>query len=391
MTRTGNRYSELADRDWLVDHYGGQTIQEIAVDLGCTPSAVFLALQRQGIETHGRKTKRYKDRPCAGCGTVFSPTGPRSRHCENCGRSQPAAPKNPQLRDTDWLLDQYVGQRKSTNRIAEEIGTSSGNVWWYLKQAGVSLRGTHDEPVYVRQECEICDAPYEPTGPASRFCEPCAQWRREQREQSRLAPEPACDQCGEPTTRGECSWCGRKPERPTLVVKRCTVCKVDQPVDEFGVDSSRGDGLDATCCSCRTIQRRQRDPAALRQQGRDYYANNKDKWQAYSQARRDDPEKHQADLIRLRRNSRQFRLKQMGWDTDLYERLVAEQGNKCAMCEFEPKPGFHLAIDHDHETGEPRQLLCRPCNLVIGNANDSIEVLWAGIEYLSRHVKGTLS
>lgn len=41
---------------------------------------------------------------------------------------------------------------------------------------------------------------------------------------------------------------------------------------------------------------------------------------------------------------------------------------------------FH--IDHDHDTGVVRGLLCNLCNLLLGHARDQQDVLRAAIEYL---------
>ena len=47
--------------------------------------------------------------------------------------------------------------------------------------------------------------------------------------------------------------------------------------------------------------------------------------------------------------------------------LYAAQGGKCALC-LSPVPfdGRGRAIDHDHETGKVRGILCQPCNQALG-------------------------
>jgi len=49
-----------------------------------------------------------------------------------------------------------------------------------------------------------------------------------------------------------------------------------------------------------------------------------------------------------------------------YEALLDKQGGVCAICGNGCKTGQRLAVDHCHETGRVRGLLCKSCNLHIG-------------------------
>lgn len=65
-----------------------------------------------------------------------------------------------------------------------------------------------------------------------------------------------------------------------------------------------------------------------------------------------------------------------------FDAKLSAQDGKCPIClAVLDKPQF----DHDHKTGKNRDLLCRFCNLVLGNAHDSIQVLKNAVEYLLRH------
>lgn len=44
-----------------------------------------------------------------------------------------------------------------------------------------------------------------------------------------------------------------------------------------------------------------------------------------------------------------------------------------------------LCVDHNHTTGDVRGLLCRRCNMVIGNVEESKELLTTLIDYLEVH------
>lgn len=45
-----------------------------------------------------------------------------------------------------------------------------------------------------------------------------------------------------------------------------------------------------------------------------------------------------------------------------------------------------LCVDHCHETGEVRGLLCSKCNTAIGMFQEDINVMYRAIEYLSKGV-----
>ena len=73
-----------------------------------------------------------------------------------------------------------------------------------------------------------------------------------------------------------------------------------------------------------------------------------------------------------------------------YERMSAEQNGRCAICEineFSNKRNKMLCVDHDHITGQVRQLLCDSCNILIGNANEDENILHKAIQYIRKHKK----
>ena len=84
---------------------------------------------------------------------------------------------------------------------------------------------------------------------------------------------------------------------------------------------------------------------------------------------------------------RWFLRKQYGISPEQYEQMLADQGGKCATCRRED-PKKRLAVDHDHETGEVRGLLCGPCNRFLGWINENPEVLRVMTAYLNKIEKG---
>lgn len=80
-----------------------------------------------------------------------------------------------------------------------------------------------------------------------------------------------------------------------------------------------------------------------------------------------------------------------------YDRTFKEQNGLCAIC-FQPETAINgnrypastktikrLSIDHNHQTGEVRKLLCHACNVTIGTAKENPALLRACAEYLERH------
>lgn len=90
-----------------------------------------------------------------------------------------------------------------------------------------------------------------------------------------------------------------------------------------------------------------------------------------------------------RRNLRNLELKTKYKITlEDYERLFKEQGGVCAICDSPPrktKTTNTLAVDHCHETGKVRALLCHQCNAAIGMAGDCPDRLRKAIAYLEKH------
>jgi hypothetical protein len=66
--------------------------------------------------------------------------------------------------------------------------------------------------------------------------------------------------------------------------------------------------------------------------------------------------------------------------------MMKAQGSRCAVCQCEFGFERHNApnVDHNHETGVIRGLLCSPCNLGIGNARESVNILRSMIFYLQQ-------
>ena len=63
--------------------------------------------------------------------------------------------------------------------------------------------------------------------------------------------------------------------------------------------------------------------------------------------------------------------------------LLLKQNGKCALCDkVFPAKKWAFAVDHDHNTGRVRGILCTNCNRGIGFLKDSPTLLQKAINYL---------
>ena len=84
----------------------------------------------------------------------------------------------------------------------------------------------------------------------------------------------------------------------------------------------------------------------------------------------------------------QIQIRLYGIDNNDYENLLNKQNRKCAICgqpvdEYEVRS--KLDIDHNHDTGKVRGLLCNKCNLGLGLFNENIGTLLDAVLYLKKN------
>lgn len=71
-------------------------------------------------------------------------------------------------------------------------------------------------------------------------------------------------------------------------------------------------------------------------------------------------------------------MRKYGLTVEALDELKKKQQSKCAVCFSEEE----LHVDHDHETGSVRGLLCGRCNRGIGMFDDDADKLSAAVGYL---------
>ena len=86
---------------------------------------------------------------------------------------------------------------------------------------------------------------------------------------------------------------------------------------------------------------------------------------------------------------RSFRalMRSYGISEEIYEQERVKQNYKCLLCGTDEKdqPHGRLYVDHCHETGKYRGLLCNLCNVALGSFKDNVEVIQKAIEYLNEN------
>ena len=97
---------------------------------------------------------------------------------------------------------------------------------------------------------------------------------------------------------------------------------------------------------------------------------------------KDDPE--------LRRRYKHYHLKRFYDITiDEYDALCLEQNNCCAVCgTHQSKLKKPLYVDHNHDTGKVRGLLCDLCNRGLGYFKDDVNRLIKAIDYITEDRNG---
>ena len=131
---------------------------------------------------------------------------------------------------------------------------------------------------------------------------------------------------------------------------------------------------------------------------RSYYEKNKEKIKEQDKKRYEQNKELQAekyknfrkqnpDFVRERNKGYYFK-KKYGITTQQLAEMWASQDGKCGNTGcmdvlVRGKAGF--AVDHCHQTGKIRGLLCMRCNVSLGNVKDNTTKLFGLIKYLKHH------
>ncbi|MGP0042489.1 MAG: endonuclease VII domain-containing protein [Rhodomicrobium sp.] len=145
----------------------------------------------------------------------------------------------------------------------------------------------------------------------------------------------------------------------------CVCCRVEQPLSEYHRSPNTRSGRISRCRTCINTGKK---VDRTTPEGRKRHADNNRRW--YHQHKERARAQGKRSAIRC---AYRITLEQA-------EALRIKQNHLCALCGKQRK----LVVDHDHKTKDVRAMLCRACNVAIGNLGDTIEGLERAIEYLKR-------
>lgn len=93
---------------------------------------------------------------------------------------------------------------------------------------------------------------------------------------------------------------------------------------------------------------------------------------------------HRKPVREQSRSARAYKLRKFGLTLAEYDAMVVARLGRCDICSTVPaNQGGSLCVDHDHESGLVRGLLCSPCNRAIGLLGDTAASVARAAAYLA--------
>ncbi len=159
------------------------------------------------------------------------------------------------------------------------------------------------------------------------------------------------------------------------LARKCRFCGITKPNEEFHLNGlRRKDGTSAPrtdCKSCSTEVHRK------------YVADKKDRINAKRRFN------YQNNVRGLKTRLSDYSVKKLyNLTPQAYQALLNKQGGACRVCRVKRNEiTRRFDVDHDHETGKIRGLLCLNCNRAIGLLKESSSILRRAARYLDKSKK----
>ena len=170
-----------------------------------------------------------------------------------------------------------------------------------------------------------------------------------------------------------------------MQTKLCPKCEQHLSLDQFHKHKGKGPlGLKSWCKTCdntKMAERRKTDPEWAKE--RDvkkreyYYANHADQ---RIKAKERDSTLEGKHKIKDRMYRRKY-----GITKNQVDNLLEQQNYACVICNLNFDEKNRCCVDHDHNTGKVRGILCHPCNVSLGLIKDSIKTAQSMAKYLKAH------
>ncbi len=151
-----------------------------------------------------------------------------------------------------------------------------------------------------------------------------------------------------------------------ITLKKCNKCNQVKSLDSFHRDKNYKDGRKQRCRECANASTKA------------WYKKNKKRVAKNTRSYR----KGNKDYYARVRNSMLKR--KFGISREQYNEMLKRQKGVCAICKSKPN-GKDLSVDHNHETGMVRGLLCNECNLALGKFKDNEKLVGSALKYLEKY------
>jgi len=173
--------------------------------------------------------------------------------------------------------------------------------------------------------------------------------------------------------------------------KVCSVCKQEKPVSDFNLQHANGHGYSKYRPECKICQSvKARSNPKIKASRKIYNATHKEELKRRKAEYLSNPENLEKSRVYARQyhhknpqRSRDRLFKKYGITAQQYDEILQNQNGCCAIFgTVKNGERMNFVIDHNHETGKVRGLLCTQCNAGIGNFKENLFSLSNAATYL---------
>lgn len=158
--------------------------------------------------------------------------------------------------------------------------------------------------------------------------------------------------------------------------KVCSKCGIEKPLNEFGKEKRLKHGLRCWCKSCCSEYNKvynQINEKRVKAQKKEYLARPEIKAMYAEYRERNKNKKAEYDLMRT-----------YNITIEQKQQMITDQNGLCGICRAKFKNQKDACVDHDHETGKIRGMLCKTCNKLLGIIEKQ-GFLELSMNYLNNH------